>query len=827
MEYTVGKKVLGDWVIKREIGKGAFGHVFEIEKSSYGIIAKSALKLITIPASKSDIQDAYSEGLDSKSISNYFEGVVKDIVQEIALLNSLKSCENVVNYEDHQIIEYDNEIRWDVLLRMELLTPLIAYMSNHSFSEDETIRLGIDMCKALVECEKHSIIHRDIKPENIFMNESGTFKLGDFGVSRTMEKTSGASKKGTESYMAPEIYRGRAYGKTVDIYSLGIVLYRLRNNGRQPFFPPAPEPIRFSDKEMSMTRRMRGEPLPPPPHASKEFAEIILKACMFDPQKRYATPGEMLQALMDLQEMKRTGKKKESYPARKIEETPVASQSAVFDVLKEGNYYLSVEQWDSAKQQFEIVLSQNPKHFDACFGLLKADLKIKDHSLIPNAYIRGELDNNECWTRVLSCGNSSFLQAKKIWDTKREELNRARDIENSISNQSGTENLGKKEETKPLPVNFSSDRNRRMNEFLENVIPRKEEIIKYRENLVQTMKAERLLDNLREYNKLIEFTTRLDAAVKETQKKLSLLEEKEKQCQKALEQDRATYQDLLSGNPKMNEKQAFLYRIQTREKELERITADKENINQAYNGANKKFSSAKQELENFPALDKIKRHRELTQKISMADECIRIIENKALNAGDELKFGRFSLELFGMESALEWNVLSNDGNGTLLLLSKYVVDGDSYSKTGDVANWENSVIRQKLNSSFYATAFNETEQKIIKGTVTGNGSSLVQDHVFLLSMREARECFKSDEQRVCMFTNYAKEKGIDGSNGKQVCSWWLRDVNRNLNKVMCIGVYGRIFAAGEDANKEGIGIRPVLCIDEVEYCKFLLNGLGL
>ena len=64
----------------------------------------------------------------------------------------------------------------------------------------------------------------------------GEFKLGDFGIARELDRNvNGLSKKGTFSYMAPEMYRGEDYDQRVDIYSLGIVLYRLRNHNRLPF----------------------------------------------------------------------------------------------------------------------------------------------------------------------------------------------------------------------------------------------------------------------------------------------------------------------------------------------------------------------------------------------------------------------------------------------------------------------------------------------------------------------------------------------------------------------------------------------------------------
>ncbi|MCR4655916.1 MAG: protein kinase [Lachnospiraceae bacterium] len=96
--------------------------------------------------------------------------------------------------------------------------------------EKAVLKLGVDICSALEICAMKKVIHRDIKPENIFINEFGDYKLGDFGVARKLENVAGAlSQKGTYNYMAPEVEKGTSYNETVDLYSLGLVLYRFLN----------------------------------------------------------------------------------------------------------------------------------------------------------------------------------------------------------------------------------------------------------------------------------------------------------------------------------------------------------------------------------------------------------------------------------------------------------------------------------------------------------------------------------------------------------------------------------------------------------------------
>jgi len=312
--YKKYEPVFGTWKIKKLIGEGGFGKVFAIEREDFGQTYTAALKAITIPQSKSELNDSLSSGLSKADAKGYFEDVVKGLTAEISLMSKLKGNSNIVSYEDHMVVEHEEGIGWDILIRMELLTPLQKHMEAHPLQQNDILKLGIDLCRALELCQEHQIIHRDIKPANIFVSEHGDFKLGDFGIARTVEKTSGGlSRKGTLGYMAPEVYLGKPYGPSVDLYSLGLVLYVLLNNGRMPFLPPPPEAITYSAQEQAMARRVQGEVLPAPRSASKRLAEIILKACAHDPARRYRTPTEMRAALEDF--LTRTRRTKE-FPAQ-------------------------------------------------------------------------------------------------------------------------------------------------------------------------------------------------------------------------------------------------------------------------------------------------------------------------------------------------------------------------------------------------------------------------------------------------------------------------------------------------------------------------------
>ena len=273
------------WECVRQLGAGSFGKVYEIQKIEHGKVYKSALKVISIPQNDADIENAYSEGLDRNGVTEYFKSFVNDFTNEIALMSDLKGYTNIVSYEDHMVIPHEDKIGWDILIKMELLTPLLEWEKEHSLQENDIIRLGIDMCRALELCHKNKIIHRDIKPQNIFVNKNGDFKLGDFGIARVVEKTSSVmSQKGTYTYMAPEVFRGQYYNESADIYSLGIVLYRCLNQNRTPFLPLGN--MNFNDRQTAQERRMAGEEIPEPVSGNEELKQAVLMTLRYNPGKR-------------------------------------------------------------------------------------------------------------------------------------------------------------------------------------------------------------------------------------------------------------------------------------------------------------------------------------------------------------------------------------------------------------------------------------------------------------------------------------------------------------------------------------------------------------
>lgn len=281
------------WETVRIIGRGGYGAVYEIARCDCnGEIERAAMKVISIPQNPGVIETMYSEGYDTESITRTLEKYSNDIVSEYSIMRKLNGTANVVSCDDYRKVHHADGFGWDIFIRMELLTPLTKALPEH-VSEDTVLKIALDLTSALELCSRFSIVHRDIKPQNIFVSGLGDYKLGDFGIAKTMERTMNGTMIGTYNYMAPEVFSSRPYGSAADIYSLGLVLYWLLNERRLPFLPLPPAALSAEEDEQARIRRLRGERIPAPKNGSAALRRIVLKACEFKPENRYQSAAEM------------------------------------------------------------------------------------------------------------------------------------------------------------------------------------------------------------------------------------------------------------------------------------------------------------------------------------------------------------------------------------------------------------------------------------------------------------------------------------------------------------------------------------------------------
>lgn len=279
----IGQNILG-YTVDEKIGSGASGTVYKVSKSNVSGTYTRALKHMTIPTKNQYMDVRNSMGGDIVKTDNYFAEVLRRVTEEIQIISRLSEagCKNIVRYFENDIVEHDEPKTYDIYILMEYLIPFNDFVFENELKISDVIKLGKDILNALILCHSKNIIHRDIKDDNIFVDPDNSYKLGDFGVSKMLNDRSRAeSMKGTPNYIAPEVYLGKEkYDNTVDLYSLGIVMYRLLNRMRFPFLPAFPESYDSNDEEIAFEKRMKGEIPELPFDAKNKLGEVVLKSIM-------------------------------------------------------------------------------------------------------------------------------------------------------------------------------------------------------------------------------------------------------------------------------------------------------------------------------------------------------------------------------------------------------------------------------------------------------------------------------------------------------------------------------------------------------------------
>lgn len=292
----VGQTKLG-YTVRELLGSGAFGTVYKVDKTIISDHYVRALKHIAIPTEKQYYSVLNSMGGNAAKADNYFSHMLENIVSEIKILS--RFCDkHIVRYYENDIETIESPKRYNVYILMEYLNPLDDYIQSRNFLVRDVVKLGLDVLKGLKTCHDMGVIHRDIKDDNIFVSDDGDYKIGDFGVSKVLKDSSKAeSMKGTPNFLAPEVFLGKeSYTKSVDLYSLGIVLYRLLNYERNPFLPQFPEQYFDQNEEQAFNDRMKGKIPNLPSLGGEAIGQVVLKA-ISGSKERFQSADEFMEAL--------------------------------------------------------------------------------------------------------------------------------------------------------------------------------------------------------------------------------------------------------------------------------------------------------------------------------------------------------------------------------------------------------------------------------------------------------------------------------------------------------------------------------------------------
>ena len=229
----------------------------------------------------------------------------------------------------------------------------------------------------------------------------------------------------------------------------------------------------------------------------------------------------------------------------------------------------------------------------------------------------------------------------------------------------------------------------------------------------------------------------------------------------------------------------------------------------------------------YPALIELNGYRDSTEKAKSIYREYKISEFRNAKVRDYVLFGTYEQDnktTNGNED-IEWQILAKENN-RVLIISRYALDCQRYDNSntlysGVFVTWENSSLRQWLNSTFIDIAFNSTEQEMILNSnviadknpeyQTDAGNDTV-DKVFLLSITEANKYF-TDRSRKIEPTNYVKQKYLYSSFNNDGCQWWLRTSGHNNECAAYVSTNGRVNYSGLQVDNSNTMIRPVLWIN--------------
>lgn len=279
---------IGDYRIVEFIGQGGMGEVYHFyhEKLNRSV----AVKVL-----------GANGGLDPNYKARF--------LNEARLQSSLQHP-NIAAFYDFK--ELGNEL----LIFMELVDgeTLEKLSERQSFSIEESLRIFDSLVDAIGYVHSNGIIHRDIKAENVKINSSGVPKLLDFGIAKDTQSqalTRVGGVIGTPKYLAPEQFDAKPASVQTDIWSLGILFYKMLT-GKTPFEGDRFEHLILQIIQGNFTSAETLNPAIP-----KEVSDIINKCLAMDPNHRYQSTNELRNDIRQILKRRYLNEQKSESPKKR------------------------------------------------------------------------------------------------------------------------------------------------------------------------------------------------------------------------------------------------------------------------------------------------------------------------------------------------------------------------------------------------------------------------------------------------------------------------------------------------------------------------------
>ena len=267
-------QLVGKYEVIKKIGKGGMGVIYLARHTQLDSLR--ALKVL--PAGSADEHPLFAERF----------------IREARIASQIRHP-NVVEVMD---VESDPQLNLSYIVMEYVdggsLRQVLRSVSRLTIEQAVVTIQGIS--EALNTAYSHGIVHRDIKPDNIMFTKNGGVKLADLGIAKKDDEEDNLTKTnvmmGTPAYLSPEqVENPKAVDIRSDIYSLGATFYEILTG--QPPYP--------GKSSFDILRKIYSDPVPDPralnPEIPGEISDIVMKMLAKDPQKRFQTPAQLLEAL--------------------------------------------------------------------------------------------------------------------------------------------------------------------------------------------------------------------------------------------------------------------------------------------------------------------------------------------------------------------------------------------------------------------------------------------------------------------------------------------------------------------------------------------------